>query len=247
MHIQIKTNWSVLFLFLGFFIFSCKNDAAQHKAASISGSQQAQLTRFEEEIKKFEVADKVHFPPKEAILFTGSSSIRMWKSLAGDMAPLPVINRGFGGSTIPEVIYYADRIVFPYEPKIIVFYCGENDIQEQTLPQIVFQNFKKFVGMVEERLPETKIVYLSMKPSLNRFEKWRVFQTGNRMIEKFAESREEVHYLDVSEIMLSENQKPDSTIFIPDGLHMNPKGYQRWTQLLKPVLLNLWEEEKNVE
>jgi len=232
---------------LGLSLFSCKNEVPPNQAASLSGSHQGHLTRFEEEIKEFEAADKVRFPPKEAILFTGSSSIRMWKTVAEDMVPLPVINRGFGGSTIPEVIYYADRIVFPYKPKIIVFYCGENDIQEQTLPQIVFQNFKKFVGMVEERLPETKIVYLSMKPSLSRFEKWRVFQTGNRMIEKFAESREDVLYLDVSETMLSENEKPDSTIFISDGLHMNQKGYQRWTQLLKPVLLKLWEKEENLE
>ena len=247
MKVLINSIWSSLFLFLGLSLFSCKNEVPPNQAASLSGSQQDHLTRFEEEIKEFEAADKVRFPPKEAILFTGSSSIRMWKTVAEDMVPLPVINRGFGGSTIPEVIYYADRIVFPYKPKIIVFYCGENDIQEQTLPQIVFQNFKKFVGMVEERLPETKIVYLSMKPSLSRFEKWRVFQTGNRMIEKFAESREDVLYLDVSETMLSENEKPDSTIFISDGLHMNQKGYQRWTQLLKPVLLKLWEKEENLE
>ncbi len=240
---------SLIFKILGILFFTglvfcaCK-DASNANEANMLGKLRGDTTstRFEEEIKKFEDSDKDQFPPKDAILFTGSSSIRMWETLENDMNPLPVINRGFGGSTIPEVIQYADRIVFPYEPQIIVFYCGENDIHEKALPQIVFQNFKKFVGMVNEKLPNTQIVYLSMKPSLDRWDEWRSFQVGNGMIKQFASSQEKVHYLNVG-MMMMENEKPDSNIFIADGLHLNEHGYARWTSLIKPFLENLYQTE----
>lgn len=221
----------------------CK-EAKNSNEASMMGSLRGDSTstRFEAEIQKFEVADKQKFPPKNAILFTGSSSIRMWETLERDMAPLPAINRGFGGSTIPEVIQYADRIVFLYAPQIIVLYCGENDIHEKALPQEVVQNFKIFVGMVKEKLPDTQVVFLSMKPSLSRWDEWRSFRVGNGMIEKFAASQDNIHYLNVGRMMLK-NEQPDSNIFIEDGLHMNEHGYARWTSLVKPFLKDLYQRE----
>ncbi len=114
--------------------------------------------RFEQEIKYFELADSAKIPPKNAVLFIGSSSIRLWKSLAQDMYPIPVINRGFGGATTSEVIQYIDKIVLPYLPKLIVFYAGENDIANDYIPATApFGAFVRFVEQIEKELPETKI------------------------------------------------------------------------------------------
>jgi len=201
----------------------------------------ALLQRFEPEIRAFERADSLHPPAQGGVLFLGSSSIRLWESLEEDMAPLPVLNRGFGGSTLPEVLHYAERIVFPYRPALIVLYCGENDIQGGDLPEVVFQNFKRFVALCRERLPETPVVYLAMKPSPSRWAKWPAFEKGNAMIRRFAESQPGVHYLDLSPLMLRQG-RPDGGIFLPDSLHLNAEGYRRWTQVLQPFLLQLWNE-----
>lgn len=235
----------IVYSFLFLLVYSCQENESQNQTSSLRGGSRfdVQLERFESEINNFEAMDSAELPPQNAILFTGSSSIRMWETLKEDMQPMPIINRGFGGSTIPEVIHYAEKIVFPYQPKIIVFYCGENDIHEKTLPEMVFKNFKNFVGMVEDKLPNTHILYISMKPSLNRWEEWRAFQKGNGMVQTFAEGREKLHYLDVSPTMIAENGNPDPSIFIEDGLHMNRAGYKRWTELIKPVLTELYQEE----
>ncbi|RMG77866.1 MAG: hypothetical protein D6714_19200 [Bacteroidetes bacterium] len=237
---QLIIKHLYLFIFAGCCLLACKNDTppAANAAGSLRGQKPS--TRFEQEILDFEAADKKQFPPKNAILFTGSSSIRMWKTLEKDMAPLPVINRGFGGSTIPEVIQYADRIIFPYEPQIIVLYCGENDIHEKTLPEIVVQNFKRFVQIVHEKLPETQIVYLSMKPSPARWDEWNKFEVGNLMIQKFAQAHDKVHFLNITRPMLIKGNGPDPHIFLDDSLHMNQHGYVRWTALLKPYLQKLY-------
>jgi lysophospholipase L1-like esterase len=207
------------------------------------GSDQAEhLDRFEQEIQTFEAADKAAMPPKNAVLFVGSSSIRLWPDLAADFDPMPVINRGFGGSTIPEVRYYAGRIIWKYEPRVIVFYCGENDIAEETPIAVVFQNFKKFIGEVEHHLPGTEVVFISAKPSPNRWPLWRSFQQFNNMAEQFALNRERLHYEDISGTLLSENGEPDKSLFVEDMLHMNRRGYEKWVEVLKPVLSGLMAE-----
>lgn len=234
----------ILFFLIGITLFSC-NESPDSNQSSMIGNLRGDAVskRFENEIVAFEEKDKTKSPPKNAILFTGSSSIRMWETLEKDMTPLPVINRGFGGSTIPEVIQYADRIIFPYEPKVIVFYCGENDIHEKNLPQIVVQNFKKFVGLVQDKLPNTQIVYLSMKPSPDRWDNWSKFRKGNLMIKQFANAHENIHYLNVGRTMLIKGEKPDPNIFLEDGLHMNEYGYVRWTSMIKPLLEKLYQAE----
>jgi lysophospholipase L1-like esterase len=233
-----------LLFFIGMTFFSCQENSNSNDASMIGKLRGDKVSsRFEQEILNFEESDKIRFPQKNGILFTGSSSIRMWETLEKDMAPLPIINRGFGGSTTPEVIQYIDRIVFPYEPQIIVFYCGENDIHEKTLPQITVQNFKKFVGLVNEKLPDTEIIYLSMKPSIARWDEWDSYRTGNLMIKQFTNSQDKVHYLNVGRTMLVKGEIPDPNIFIEDGLHMNKHGYVRWTSMIKPLLKKLYIPE----
>ena len=224
-------------------LLSCKqSDPNTQQAGMFRGGQQQDLTRFEDEIKAFEEADKKSMPPAGAILFVGSSSIRMWPSLDSAFAPLPVIQRGFGGSTIPEVLHYADRIVWKYQPKVIVFYCGENDIAEGTDHTVVFQNFKKFVGEMEKKLPDAQLVVLSAKPSPARWEYWKDFEKLNYMIQQFASQRKNVLYLNIGPTLLDSSGNPDKSLFVEDMLHMNRQGYARWERVLKPILLDLYQK-----
>lgn len=231
-----------LLLVVALAFFQCKNDRNGPDQASLSprGQQAEHLDRFEQEIHAFELADKKEMPPKGAILFVGSSSIRMWETLERDFSPLPVINRGFGGSTIPELMFYAGRIVYKYEPDLIVMYCGENDIFEETAPAVVFQNFKKFIGETEKNLAGTPVIFLSAKPSIARWELWRKYQQFNGMVEQFATARPNLHYVDMSGTLIGPTGQPDSTLFIQDGLHMNKAGYAKWVKKIKPLVEELY-------
>ena len=131
-------------------------------------AQEQQPAPFENEIKAFEQSDKTNPPPKDAVLFVGSSSIRLWKTLEQDMPGMKVINRGFGGSQVEHSVRYADRIVLPYRPKLIVFYAGDNDIAAGKTPNRVLEDFKAFVAKVKTALPNTKILYVSIRPSVAR-------------------------------------------------------------------------------
>jgi hypothetical protein len=150
-----------------------------------SAVAQTKIDRFESAVAKFEQEDQEKGYQPEAVLFTGSSSIRMWKTLTEDMAPIPVINRGFGGSTIPEVLHYADRMILPHQPKYIVFYCGENDLSnDETKAKDALSNFKAFHRYLQENLPETRLYFIAIKPSISREKYWPKFQEANKMISK---------------------------------------------------------------
>lgn len=221
----------------------CKGDSHSNNQASVlPRGQQKHLDRFEQEIQAFEASDKTSMPPQNAVLFVGSSSIRMWNTLEKDFAPLPVINRGFGGSTIPEVAYYANRIIYKYKPGLIVFYCGDNDLASDDPPALVFQNFKKFIGETEKNLKDTPIVFISAKPSPSRWNMWRNYQQFNSMVEQFAQSWPTLRYVDISTTLLDANGAPDPALFTEDKLHMNSKGYDRWAAMLKPVVTELYEK-----
>ncbi len=226
------------------FAFSCNQPPSNQAASFLPRGQKADhLDRFESEIQAFELADQKKFPPKKSILFVGSSSIRMWESLKSDFSEFQVINRGFGGSTVPEVNYYADRIIWKYDPSVIVFYCGENDINDGEHPAVVFQNFKKFIGEIEKRLPGTKVVFISAKPSPSRWNRWKDFQLYNNMVLQFAENRPNLYFLDISTVMIGNDGLPDKSLFIEDMLHINKKGYAKWTAELNPLLKNIQTSE----
>ena len=195
-------------------------------------------TVWESDIQAFEKSDKRSPIPAGSILFIGSSSIRFWDTLSEDMSPLTVINRGFGGAKIPDVIHYAPRIVFPYQPKIIVLYCGDNDMSMGRIHSAdeVLNNYKKFVGMVNEQLPETRIYYISIKPSLTRWEYWPEMAKANGMIQHFSDGHEMLDFIDITSSMLDADGKPREDILISDGIHMNDEGYRIWTSIIKPVL-----------
>lgn len=192
------------------------------------------------EIRRFEKADKKAFPPKNAILFTGSSTIRMWNTLEEDMAPLDVINRGFGGARILDVNYYFERIVTPYDPKGIVFYCGENDIAGLLLTKChtaeqVLDLFGEFCDKCKKEFPHVKIFFISIKPPQKRLEYWNEMQKANGLISDYCESNEGLYFIDIVPI-LSEGGKIKEGISRKDGIHLNEEGYKLITSVIKPVL-----------
>lgn len=198
--------------------------------------------RYEKYIQKFEAQDKKKPPTKDSILFVGSSSIRLWKSLAEDFPEFKTINRGFGGSQTSDVLYFMDRIVIPYKPKAIIFYCGENDIAAKKSVDTAVEDFKKFLAHVREKLPKTVVYYISMKPSPLRWHMWPKMVEANRKIADFCQKNsirgkhKTLDYIDISATMIK-NTEPDTSIFIKDMLHMNEKGYARWTKVIRSKLL----------
>jgi len=192
--------------------------------------------KFEKEIAAFEAADKKQPPPRDAVLFIGSSSIRMWKSLAEDFPGIPVINRGFGGSQIADSTMYADRIAIPYHPRLIVMYAGDNDIGGGKTPQQVRDNFKAFVDKVRSAQPDVPIDYISIKPSIKRWALVDKIKEANALIEQYAKSEKNVTYIDCFTPMLGPDGKPRPELLRPDGLHMTPEGYKLWVSILTPYV-----------
>lgn len=191
----------------------------------------------EREVAAFEAADAESMPEPGQVLGIGSSSIRMWKTLGDDMAPAPVLNRGFGGSTTPEVLAVIDRIVLPYEPAAIVYYCGDNDLgTENTDSRSAAGGFVAFAERVHQEMPGTPILYLAIKPSIARWNNWPAMAEANRMVAQYAAKVDGVEYIDVATCLLGEDGRPDPALFLGDGLHLNADGYARWTAVLRPKL-----------
>jgi lysophospholipase L1-like esterase len=193
-------------------------------------------TRFEPEIAAFEAYDQKNAAPANPILFVGSSTIRLWQT--HDAFPeLPVINRGFGGSTIDDLNHVADRIVFKYNPRMIVFYSGENDIAAGRSPDRVCADFQAFHKSVRERLPNTPIVYLAIKPSVARWKLWPKMQDVNaRIKQRAADSQNKLTFIDTAPSLLTADGEPNKSLLRDDGLHLNPEGYAAWNTLLAPAL-----------
>ncbi len=224
--------------------WDCKNEPGKlSQAGLIPRGDTTEIDRFEDEIKKYEEADQAQMPPKGGVLFVGSSSIRMWATVPQDFAPLPAFNRGFGGSTTPEVMHYAKRIVYKYEPSVIVYYCGENDIASDTPPQVAFQNFKKFIGETEKNLANATVVFISAKPSASRWALWKDIQQFNSMVELFAQNRPNLRYVDITKELLGANGQPDPSLFVEDKLHLNASGYAKWAAVLKPIVTEIYNSK----
>jgi lysophospholipase L1-like esterase len=191
---------------------------------------------FEDEIRAFEAADRASPPPKNPILFTGSSSIRLWKTLAQDFPKYTVLNRGFGGSHIEHARRYVDRIIIPYAPRAIVFYAGGNDIHAGKAPAQVATDFFELVRAIHARLPKTRIAYVSVAPNPARWAEVERVRDVNARIAAFTRSDPRLSFIDVFPHMLGPDGQPRPEIFGPDRLHMNPTGYALWTKIIGPRL-----------
>jgi lysophospholipase L1-like esterase len=189
------------------------------------------------EIAAFVRADRRHPPQPGTLVFTGSSSIRAWSTLPQDMLPLPVLNRGFGGSVIDDVNHFAQRLILPHQPRAVVLYAGDNDLVLPVCksPEQVLQDFQRFVDIVHGALPQTWIYYITIKPSLER--DWRLSDRTNRMIAQDIARRPGVQLIDVAQAMLDPQGQVRRELYDADPLHMNAAGYALWTSIIKPVLM----------
>ncbi|BCM93888.1 hypothetical protein IAD21_05783 [Abditibacteriota bacterium] len=201
---------------------------------------------FAADIASFEAADKKSPPPRGAVLFIGSSSIRYWTTVAQDFPEIPVINRGFGGSQIEDSVRYADRIVIPYKPKLIVFYAGGNDINAGKIPQQVLKDFRAFSNKVHKALPRTSIAFISINPSRARWNQEAKILKTNSLIEKYINDtnskKRRLTYLDSHARLLGADGQPQDNLLRSDGLHLNTEGYKFWVSILRPQILTLASE-----
>lgn len=191
---------------------------------------------FENEIRIMEIIDHFQPPPKDAILFTGSSTIRRWYDIENDLPGVNLINRGFGGSTMKDLNHYSGRIVFPHNPSDIFVYEGDNDIAGETTPLEFIGDCKEFIQACSNYLPETDIYFIAIKPSPARWNSWKQMQIANSMLENLAGQYEKVHFIDITPDMLNEEGMPRRDIFVEDMLHLNDTGYQIMARAIRPVL-----------
>jgi len=193
---------------------------------------------WESDIKNFENLDRENMPHQEGILFVGSSSFRFWKNLKDDMKDLPVINRGFGGSKLPDLIHYAHRIILPYKPKIVVIYCGDNDMSVGRLQssEEVLGNTKRLIAVIKEKLPAAIICYVSIKPSPSRMKFWPAMKRANRQIKNYLASQKNMVFIDVSSRMFRKDGSLKDELFTWDRIHMRREGYVLWTEIIRPVV-----------
>jgi lysophospholipase L1-like esterase len=195
----------------------------------------ASASRWEPDIRAFEASDREQMPAPGGIVFIGSSSIRGW-DVAKSFPGLPVINRGFGGSQIADSVEFADRIVIPYKPKTVVFYAGDNDINSGKTPQQVLRDYREFVAKVHGALPDGKIVFIAIKPSLRRWNLVGTMREANKLVREYSDSNAKLEFVDVDPPMLGSDGKPRPELFVEDGLHMTAEGYRVWTALVRPFL-----------
>ncbi len=199
--------------------------------------------KFQKEWDAYLEKDKTSPPPSDAILCTGSSSMRMWSTIKTDLAPLPVFNRAFGGSTTKDTVEAVPLIVIPYKPKVILYYCGDNDLGSASVsPEVPVNGFKNFVAAVRKELPNVRFVYLSIKPSPKRTDSWPNAQKTNTMIAELATKDPLITFVDVGSVLLDDKGVPIPELYKEDKLHMTPAGYVRWTAVVKPVLEKVWAE-----
>jgi len=193
---------------------------------------------FADEIAAFAEEDQASPPPDGVVVFTGSSSIRLWSTLAEDMAPIPVLNRGFGGSQLEHIIHFYDQTIVKYLPRAVVLYAGGNDLDAVTgkSAEDVARDFGTLVATVHAYAPGARIYYLSIKPSPAQWERWPEMKRANELIAAQCKADPRLTFVDVATPLLGEDGKPREDVFRFDGRHLNELGYIEWKRVLRPLL-----------
>ena len=226
-------RWSAILFFVT--VSTCRTSShARDKAAATVTTAPADSTPFEPEIRAFEAADRASPPPFGGVVFVGSSSIKNWTNLATDFPNVAVLNRGFGGSTLADVVHYVDRVVLPYHPRLVVLYAGDNDLPLGRSADQVLTEYRAFVARVRSAQPGVRIVFVSIKPSPSRRAYLEVARDANRRIEGDIARDSLASYVDVFTPMLGPTGQPRPELFLADSLHMTPAGYRLWRRLLMP-------------
>jgi lysophospholipase L1-like esterase len=203
--------------------------------APVSGPSQ-----WETDIQNFEAADRVSQPRQGSVVFVGSSSIRLWETLKTDFPQVPVVNRGFGGSELSDVVRFADRIVVPYTPRLVVLYAGDNDLAAGKSPAQVFNDFQSFIDVIHQKLPRARVAFVAIKPSIARWSIVDKIRETNQLIRDRIRKDNWLVYVDVFTPMLNKSGQPRPELFLEDGLHMNAKGYAIWRDLIAPLTAKAW-------
>lgn len=226
MHSKFKGYFRIVCILCIAFVIGASNSTVQAQP-------------FKPEIIQFQKSDSIVMPPKGQIVFAGSSSFTKWKDVAMYFPGYPIINRGFGGATLVDLIYYVEEAIIKYKPSQVFIYCGENDMADvdTVSPATVLNRFKTLHTILLKKLPRaTKIVFVSLKPSVARWHLESKFIEANKLIEGYIATQKNIQYLDVHTAMLDENKEVLKDIFIADKLHMNPKGYLIWQKQFAPYL-----------
>lgn len=202
--------------------------------APLYTSAHAQADRWAKEMAAFEEQDK-KASAVGGVVFVGSSSIRLW-DLATYFPGVRALNRGFGGSTIPDSVAHADLLVIRHKPATVVFYAGDNDLANGRTPQQVAGDYKAFVRKVHAALPATRIAFVGIKPSIQRWALVNKVRATNALVRDYAGTDERLAFVDVDAPMLGWDEKPRRDLFVADGLHLSAKGYELWTALVRPFV-----------
>jgi lysophospholipase L1-like esterase len=194
---------------------------------------------FINEIKAFRKADSINKPPKNAVLLIGSSSFTKWKDVQDYFPEYTILNRGFGGSSLTDVIYYANDVILKYKPKQILIYCGENDVagSSSVTADTVLERFKILYGIIRSKFKKVPVAYISMKPSPSREKLLPIYVKGNELIKTFLASQKNTAFINVYDSMFDAEGKIFTHIFIADKLHMNAAGYKIWQGIIAPYLI----------
>ncbi|MBL8240624.1 MAG: hypothetical protein JNM66_24610 [Bryobacterales bacterium] len=207
---------------------------------ALSWGQAAKPERFAAAIESFLESDKHNPPPKGGILFIGSSIFRQWKTLEQQMAPLPVFNRAFGGSQTNDILHYMDQVVLPYAPKIIVYYCGSNDINAGLEAEAIAQRYATFADRVHARLPETRIFFVAINRAPQKRAKWDVVDAANGIVERRSRTDRRLGYIDVNPALFDKAGQPRLELYQKDQLHFLEPAYAEFTAIIRPVIERAW-------
>jgi lysophospholipase L1-like esterase len=194
------------------------------------------FARWEKEISAYERGDATNPPPPHGVVFIGSSTIARWQTLAQDFPGLPVVNRGFGGSGIVDATHFAGRIVFPYQPKLVLLRAGGNDLWAGKPVAEVFADYHEFVVVVHAKLPDAKIIFISLSPSLARWKQHEQEKQLNELVAGDSADKPWLQYVETYDLPLGTNGLPRQELFVADGLHFNGAGYRLLAERVRPCL-----------
>ncbi len=197
---------------------------------------------FAADIRAFLDRDKTDPPPRDAILFIGSSIFRQWTNVREHMAPLPVFNRAFGGSRTWEVLHYMDQIVLPYRPRIVVYYTGSNDVNAGESAQDIGSRVKAFVGRTHAALPDTRVYFVAINKSPDKRVRWNVVDAVNEELRSAARTTPHLRYVDLNPVLFDAKGEPRTELYRPDGLHFHPPAYDLFAGIIKPILVEAWKD-----
>mgnify|MGYP003630310282 CR=1 FL=1 len=194
---------------------------------------------WEGDIRALEARAQGLFPADTAVVFVGSSSIRLWDSLAVDMAPVPVIQQGFGGAKLNDVVHYAERLVSAHRPRAVVVFAGTNDIHPGAAksPETLLASYQALVAGLRAVQPRLPIFFIAITPSPMRWDVWDIAVATNRLIAEYSASDEHLHVIDTGPALLGANGEPDPENYVFDGLHLSERGYAQWVAMIRPRLL----------